>query len=150
MNRVPVAPASGDNPLTIEHPWREVEFDLAADSDYLHPYTDVDVWVDFAHDSGVTLRRPAFWNGGTRWSVRFAGPVAGSWTWRSDASAADPGLVDVRGEIVVGKDAPVSRHAFYEHGFWKMSSGGRSLVHADGAPAILVGDTAWGLPWRAT
>jgi hypothetical protein len=31
-----------------------------------------------------------------------------------------------------------------------MSRGGRSLVHADGTPAILVGDTAWALPWRAT
>jgi hypothetical protein len=31
-----------------------------------------------------------------------------------------------------------------------MSEGKRSLVHADGRPAILVGDTPWGLPWRAT
>jgi hypothetical protein len=31
-----------------------------------------------------------------------------------------------------------------------MSAGRRSLVHADGHPAILVADTAWALPWRAT
>jgi hypothetical protein len=31
-----------------------------------------------------------------------------------------------------------------------MSPAGRSLVHADGTPALLVGDTAWALPWRAT
>src|SRR6266567_3946754 len=31
-----------------------------------------------------------------------------------------------------------------------MSPGARSLVHADGTPAILVGDTAWALLWRAT
>ena len=31
-----------------------------------------------------------------------------------------------------------------------MSPGKRSLVHADGRAAILAGDTAWGLPWRAT
>jgi hypothetical protein len=31
-----------------------------------------------------------------------------------------------------------------------MSPEGRSLVHADGTPAILVADTAWALPWRAT
>ena len=31
-----------------------------------------------------------------------------------------------------------------------MSPGGRNLVHADGRPAVLAGDTAWGLPWRAT
>ena len=39
---------------------------------------------------------------------------------------------------------------FYKHGFWKMSPGGRNLVHADGKPALLIGDTAWALPWRAT
>src|SRR6478736_5265566 len=26
----------------------------------------------------------------------------------------------------------------------------RSLGHADGTPAILVGDTPWAMPWRAT
>lgn len=31
--------------------------------------------------------------------------------------------------------------------FW---DGGRNLVHADGKPALLVADTAWALPWRAT
>ena len=39
---------------------------------------------------------------------------------------------------------------FGQHGFWRMSPGGRSLVHADGTPALLVADTAWALPWRAT
>jgi len=31
-----------------------------------------------------------------------------------------------------------------------MSPGKRSLVHADGRTAVLAGDTAWALPWRAT
>ncbi len=31
-----------------------------------------------------------------------------------------------------------------------MSPGKRSLVHADGTPAVLAADTAWALPWRAT
>ena len=31
-----------------------------------------------------------------------------------------------------------------------MSPGGRSVVHADGTSALLVADTAWALPWRAT
>jgi Protein of unknown function (DUF4038) len=31
-----------------------------------------------------------------------------------------------------------------------MSPGGRSLIHADGTPALLAADTAWALPWRAT
>ncbi len=31
-----------------------------------------------------------------------------------------------------------------------MSPGKRNLLHADGRAAVLAGDTAWGLPWRAT
>jgi hypothetical protein len=31
-----------------------------------------------------------------------------------------------------------------------MSRGHRSLVHPDDAPALLIADTAWALPWRAT
>ena len=31
-----------------------------------------------------------------------------------------------------------------------MSPGGRNVVHADGRPALVCGDTAWALPWRAT
>ena len=38
----------------------------------------------------------------------------------------------------------------FEHGFWRMSPSGRQLVHADGTPALMVADTAWALPWRAT
>ncbi len=45
---------------------------------------------------------------------------------------------------------PPTEHRFEQHGFWRMSPGGRSLVHADGTPALLAADTAWALPWRAT
>ena len=127
-------------------PWREVEFALTATEDHANPYTDVEVWVDFVHDSGLALRRPAFWDGGRTWRVRFAAPLPGTWRWRGDGSA---GVSEARGEVTVAEAQP-SGNAFYDHGFWRMSPGGRNLMHADGTPAILVGDTAWALPFRAT
>jgi Protein of unknown function (DUF4038)/Domain of unknown function (DUF5060) len=131
-------------------PWREREITLTTQRDYPNPYTDVEVWADFTHDTGIMLRRPAFWDGERTWKVRFASPLAtGRWTWHSFSSLADPGLGGQSGELVCA--APLSpHHRFYKHGFWRMSSGRRSLVHADGTPAVLVGDTAWALPWRAT
>jgi hypothetical protein len=42
------------------HPWREYEMTLTAERDYPQPYTDVEVWAEFTHDTGATLRRPAF------------------------------------------------------------------------------------------
>jgi hypothetical protein len=132
------------------HPWRESEISLTAKRDYQNPYTDVQVWAEFTHDNGTTLRRPAYWDGERTWKIRFASPLAeGRWGWRSFCSDPDAGLAGQSGELVCEPGA-LTRHRFYRHGFWRMSAGGRSLVHADGTPALLVGDTAWGLPWRAT
>lgn len=130
-------------------PWHEHEFTLTAARDYPNPYTDVEVWAEFVHDDGTTLRRPAFWDGERSWKVRFASPNTGRWRWRSSSTPHDDGLVGQTGELVCEAGA-APENRFYQRGFWRMSPGGRNLVHADGTPAILVGDTAWGLPWRAT
>ncbi len=129
--------------------WQQVELALTAVTDVPNPYTDCEAWVDFTHEGGQTLRRPAFWDGGQSWKVRFAAPQPGRWTWRAFSNPHDAGLDGQQGELVCEADSTVS-HRFYRHGFWRMSPGKRSLIHADGYSAILVGDTAWALPWRAT
>lgn len=130
--------------------WQEVELTLTAERAYPNPYTDIDVWADFVHDTGAQLRRPAFWDGEKTWRVRFASPFAtGKWTWRSASSIDDSGLAEQTGTLVC-EATPSVAHRFYRHGFWRMSPGGRNLLHADGRPALLVADTAWALPWRAT
>ena len=138
----------GDDMLA--YPWREVEITLTAARDYANAYTDVEVWADFRHENGDTLRRPAFWDGGRTWRVRFASPVAeGRWMWRSSCSVEDAGLARRSGEVNCTA-GPDTDNRFYRHGFWRMSPGGRNLVHADGRPAVLAADTPWALPWRAT
>ena len=131
------------------HPWQEVEINLVSAQVFSNPYTDIEVWAEFGHESGLAIRRPAFWDGGNRWKVRFAAPLAGHWSWRAACSREDAGLAGQAGELDCQAD-PASAHRFFRHGFWRMSAGKRSLVHADGTPAILAADTAWGLPWRAT
>lgn len=128
--------------------WQQINIELVATRSFSNPYTDVEVWVDFTPETGPTLRRPAFWDGGDRWRVRFAAPAGGVWSWRSASSVADAGLDDHVGRLVAS--GVEDGTAFDRHGFWTMSPGGRSLVHADGAPALMIADTAWALPWRAT
>lgn len=131
-------------------PWREHEITLCAQGNYPNPYADVDVWAEFTHSTGIVLRRPAFWDGDNTWRLRFASPLAeGRWSWRSYSSVEDAGLSGQTGELVCESGLPAA-HRFYRHGFWRMSPGGRNLVHADGAPVPLAADTAWALPWRAT
>jgi Protein of unknown function (DUF4038)/Domain of unknown function (DUF5060) len=135
--------------VLLAQPWREVELEFAAEAEYAAPYLDVDLWVDFRSGTDV-FSRPAFWDGGRMWRVRFAPPYAGEWGWVSRANVADAGLVERTGRVDCRADPHLAGHAFYDHGFWRMSPGHRNLVHADGTPALLVADTAWALPFRAT
>ncbi len=136
--------------IASAQPWHEIEITLTAANEYANGYTDVEVWADFVHDNRLTLRRPAFWDGGSTWKIRFASPLAdGRWTWLSFSSTVDTGLAGQTG-IVACEAGPAAANRFHRHGFWRMSPGGRSLVHADGRAAVLAGDTAWALPWRAT
>ena len=139
-----------DRPDVSTPAWRQVEIELTAQGDHPDPYNQVEVWADFVSETGEALRRPGFWDGGRTWRIRFA-PPAGStgWAWSTAATVEDPGLTGQHGVVhVVVPDAAGT--AFDVHGFWRLSPGGRSLVHADGAPAVMIADTAWALPWRAT
>ena len=80
-------------------PWREVEIRLTAEASHVAPYDAVEVWADFSCGEEV-LRRPAFWDGGDRWSLRFAAPHTGDWRWRSRANVDDPGLDGRTGTVV--------------------------------------------------
>src|SRR3954452_22727101 len=137
--------AAGPRPVPL---WQEVELEILVRGQWKNPYSDADLWVDFVHESGRTLRRPAFWDGDDVWRVRFSPPEPGRWEW-SGHGTVQPDLPVTSGTLEAATAAAMG-HAFYDHGFWRMSPRGRSLVHADGTPAILAADTAWGLPWRAT
>lgn len=129
--------------------WTVHELRFSAEGAYENPYTDLEFWVEFRHEDGTVLRRPGYWDGGSSFGVRFtAAGRPGHWTWQSYCSAPDPGLAGQSGSLDITAADDTNR--FRRHGFWRMSPGGRSLVHADGRPCVLVGDTAWALPWRAT
>ena len=127
--------------------WTTHEITLQAERSYDNPYLDVDVEAVFTSDSGETLRRPAFWDGGSTWKIRFAPPSVGAWTWTSSSSTGDTGF-EQQGAF----DAAPYRggNALIEKGLLKMSEGKRSVVHASGDPFLVVGDTPWAIPFRAT
>lgn len=113
-------------------------------------YTDVDVWVEFYNDKGDTLTRPAFWYADKYWKVRFSPPDYNStWHWKSNSNMyLNPGLSEQSGSFI---SVPYKgKNKLRTHGLLKMSPGKRSVVHADGHPFLVVGDTPWALPFRAT
>ena len=66
--------------------WKQAEVTLTAAAGYSNPYTDVEVTVRFRHPDGMEILRPAFWDGGTTWRVRFAPTQVGRWTLSTTAS----------------------------------------------------------------
>jgi hypothetical protein len=129
--------------------WTEIEFSLESQSQSQSPFLEVEVNAIFTDSNGSEYLRPGFWDGGKNWRIRFAAPTVGQWSWKSSSTNDDSGLAK-QGDFFVTISEKLTGNRFYDNGFWKMSPKGRSLVHADNSPALLAGDTAWGLPWRAT
>jgi hypothetical protein len=145
--RAPEGPRTGA--ATAEQ-WREVELTFTSSAEYGNPYVDAEMHVVFTGPDRQELIRPAFWDGGSTWRVRFASPTAaGAWAWRSVASnAADTGLHGQSGRL---RAAPYrGENALLRHGLLRMSPGRRNVVHADGTTFLVVGDTPWALPFRGT
>ncbi len=130
--------------------WEEVSITFLASNAYDNPYTDVDLHVEFIHSDGTKLVRPAFWNGENQWQVRFASTLAeGEWKYTSiNSDVSDTGLHDQKGRL---QCLPFSgNNPLLKKGLLRMSPGRRTVVHANGHPFLLVGDTPWALPFRGT
>lgn len=123
--------------------WRTIEVDLEAAADHADPNA-LDVDAAFTSDAGVVIRRPAFWDGGRTWRVRFAPTAAGEWAMETTSSVADPGLDGARASIHVAEYS--GEHDVYRRGFLRVAENGRFFEHADGTPFLYLGDTHWILP----
>ncbi|HYE05254.1 MAG TPA: DUF4038 domain-containing protein [Planctomycetota bacterium] len=123
--------------------WSEIGIELTADDAVDDPYA-VAVEVDFRHDDGTRIVRPAFWDGGTTWRVRFASTAgSGAWRWSARADRALDGVDGATGSV----DAAAATGA---PALLRMAPGGRVVERHDGTPWLMVADTPWALPWRAT
>jgi len=129
--------------------WTTIEINLFSEKVYTDAYTKVDVWASFVSSRGDTLLRPAFWDGGNNWKVRFVPVDTGSvWRWMTFSSANDKGLSGHSGSF---KSVEYKgKNDLLKHGTLKISSGKRNILHYDGKPFLLVGDTPWSIPYRAT
>lgn len=124
--------------------WRVHELAFEAGKDYAAGGGDA-VRLDVAFSNrttGAVLTRPAFWDGGKTFRVRFAPTAAGVWDWRTTCPD-DAALAGKSGSFdCVPYAGPL---AIYRHGFVKTVPGKKHFVHADGTPFLYLGDTHWGM-----
>lgn len=122
--------------------WRAVEIVLTSSKTYTNPFQDVDVTATFRGAGGVTIVRPAFWDGGRIWKIRFAPPEAGLWTMTTIAT--DPRNQGLHGVTRTVQCEPYTGNLeIFKHGFLKVSGNGRYFTYSDGTPFFYLGDTHW-------
>ena len=122
--------------------WRTVELSFQSARGVQNPCTDVDAEAIFTGPGGIEIRRPAFWDGGRTWRVRFAPTQPGVWHYTlSTNDSSNTGLNRSTGELQSIDDN--EDHPIYRHGFLRKGSGGRYLAHADNTPFFWLGDTHW-------
>jgi len=126
------------------HQWRASE--LVFESRRGATSATTDVRVIFEGPSGAHFRRPAFWDGGRTWRVRYALPSPGRWTFRVECSdPTDAGLHGIGGELDCAEACGTGAT---RHGFLEASDSGRYLQHRDGTPFFWLGDTHWRFVWE--
>lgn len=122
--------------------WRVAEVTLTSAKTYARPFHEVDVTATFTGPGGVTLTRPAFWDGGNTWKVRFAPTKPGAWSYTTEASdPSDPGLHGRTGSL---RCVPYTGNLpIYRHGFLRVADDKRHLAYRDGTPFFWLADTHW-------
>ncbi len=122
--------------------WQAVEIALTSSKTYTDPFQDVDVTATFTGPGKKTIIRPAFWDGGVTWKIRFAPTQAGIWTMMtSSTDVKNRGLHHVT--RIVRCESYSGNMEIYKHGFLKVSGNGRYLIYDDGTPFFYLGDTHW-------
>src|SRR3982074_1864911 len=76
---------------------RAFEWTFESQKTYADPFNDLDVDVIFSR-GGESSRVPTFWRGGSKWTVRFAPPTPGEYTYRLESTnQSDPDLMGHEG-----------------------------------------------------
>lgn len=129
--------------------WVTFEMTFQAGLAIDNPYSDVEALAEFTNEAGQVIKRPMFWDGGQTWKVRFCSPDSTSlWTWETFSRPEIEGLHALKGSIQAVSYP--GNNKLLQHGLLGMSKGKRNVVHKDGTPFLVVGDTPWSIPFRAT
>ena len=128
----------------VAETWRMTELSFTSATDYSQTRADqVMMDVTFTHKkSGTSITRPAFWDGGNTFLVRFAPVASGKWEWTTTCPE-DASLAGLEGSLrckEYGGDLEI-----YRRGFVTVVPGNKYFTYADGTPFFYLGDTHWGM-----
>ena len=121
--------------------WAVFEASFSSCVKYNNAFAEVEVDVVFKQGERQ-WKIPAFWAGDKKWTVRFAPPTQGKYTYRVECTdKANPGLNG--NEQTLSVTANKGDNPLLKHGFVQASPGKTYFEHADGTPFFWLGDTWW-------
>jgi hypothetical protein len=120
-----------------------LEWTVESHRSYADPFNDVDVDAIFRRvGSSDRWRVPAFWKAGNQWTIRFAAPKPGEYSYSLESTdRTNPDLNGRAGRVQIS--AYEGSNALLKHGPFKVSENKRHFEHADGTPFYWLGDTWW-------
>ncbi|MGH7867952.1 MAG: DUF4038 domain-containing protein, partial [Candidatus Dormibacteraceae bacterium] len=135
---------SGVNPAPTQYGMQHcvAEWSYPSGKVYADPFNNVELDVIFTDSQGQEHRMPAFWAGGQTWRIRYAPPVAGRYTFRTESSdTSNPHLHGQTGVLEVS--AYTGNNALQKHGPVRVAADHLHFEHEDGTPFLWLGDTWW-------
>lgn len=129
------------NPNTglISEQWTVFETSFTSGRKYDNSFLEAQVDVLFRSGDQRWLV-PAFWAGGDKWTVRFAPPAQGDFTF--EVKCSDPANpMANRAPQRLHVTAYTGDKPLLKHGFLRVSGDKRHFEHADGTPFLWLGDT---------
>jgi hypothetical protein len=121
--------------------WAVFETSFTSSVKYQNAFTAVEVNVLFKQGE-KQWKVPAFWEGDKKWTVRFAPPLQGQYSYRVECSdKTNSGLNGKEQKVLVS--AYRGENPLLKHGFLRVAKDKRHLEHADGTSFLWLGDTWW-------
>lgn len=124
---------------TVNQPF---EWILTAEHCPADPFWKIECRFDISHEDGERWVCRAFWDGGSRWVMRFCPPKPGRYHALSrcnDTSIQGLHQVDISFHAQPYQGANI----FGQHGGLAISEDGRYFTHQDGTPFFWLADTWW-------
>jgi len=122
--------------------WNVIEITLKSNIAYNDPLNQVEVNATFIGPDGEKLIRPAYWDGGSTFKIRFAPNTVGLWKMVTSCTDINNNGLNNISQTIVCRPY-IGNLEIYKHGFIKVSNNKRYFVYDDGKPFFYLGDTHW-------
>ena len=110
--------------------WKQVELTFHSSKCYDNPFLDVELLAVFINSSGDTIPRPAFWDGGDTWKVRFSPTKLGRWDYKLVGEEVNNFKGNKIGFVNAVKYK--GKLSIYKNGFLKISPNKRHFTYDNG------------------